>query len=306
MFRKILLPILGLFFYGLSSFAFCASKGPLVLLSHDRPPYTIVAQKIKETFPESRVYSLEKIKRIGTDYQEPVVVCLGTKALRWAIKRPWQGKIVFSLVLELEPEIKESSFAKRGRLFGILLSFPPERYLFWLKQLFPQVKRVGFLATSKTQYWIDEFLAASKLFSFQSKIFFLSEPKKLENLLRKIATEVKALIVFPDPLFINYLTFPKLVFFAIEQEIILISISEKLAKAGALFSLGWDFSSISQQTVDLIRQILSNHEPNKQFFYPKKEKVYVNLRVLKALNLKIPSSLYGKIIFVGEGERNGF
>lgn len=281
-----------------------AAKGPLILLSHPKPPYTLVAEKIKEAFPLSRIYTLEKIQRVGTTYQEPLVVCLGSKALRWAVRRPWQGKVVFSLVLELEPEISQSLLARTGRLYGILLSFPPERYLFWLKNLFPQIKRVGFLATTRTQHWKDDFLLSGRALGFEPYVFYLSERKQLESVLRQIATKVKALLVLPDPLFINYLTFPKLVFFSIEQEIVLISLSERLARAGALISLGWDFPSLASQTIELMRLLASGKEPERRFSHPKKEVVYVNYRILRTLNLKIPANFYGKVVFVGKGDKN--
>ena len=283
---------------------YCLNKGLLVLISHNKPPYTIVAQKIKQNFPNTRIYTLEKIKKVGTNYQDPIVVCLGSKVLRWAVHRPWQGTIVFSLVLELETEIKNSFFAKNNRLFGILLSFPPKRYLLWLKLLFPQIRSVGFLATSSTQQWVNDFLRDARFFNFDAKVFYLKNNKDLENVLRRISTQVKALIVFPDPLFINYLTFPKLVFFSIEQEIILISLSERLARAGALFSLGWDFNSIALQTVDLIKSLLNGDKIERKYFYPRKEIVYVNSKILKILNLKIPSHFYKKVILLGEGDKN--
>ncbi len=275
-----------------------------LLLSENSAPYLEVSAKIKKNFPSARKFYLDSIDKSFSPaiFNGDILVCLGTKALEWALNNNINGEIVFSLVLKPKAEYIESCAARESRLYGIFLAFPIERYTYWIRKLFPEIKKIGVIYADpysfylKTPYYEEKQSQGNLIFY---KLFSIDE---LEKVLQKIAVQTEAMIIAPDEILINKIVFPRLVLFAIEQNKVFATISKNLARAGALMTLGWDFSSIGDQTVSLIKRLLSKKRIEQKFYSPEKEVVYINAKILKILELELPLLLPNNVIVINEEE----
>ena len=269
-----------------------------VVTSHDAAPYQEALEGFKRYLSSQGtqlsfdVYALEgdgakanqaleKVKKEGAR----VVFTLGSIATRAAINN---GELptVAGLILDKD-EIKKSA-----NVTGVVLDFPLEIQFEWMHKILPGCKSIGVIHNPKN---LEKIRAAEKVAQNTGlKIYSkqVETPSDIPDALEYLSRHVDALWGIVDDLVFTSQTAKEILLVSFRNRIPLIGISSAWVKAGALYSLDWDYADMGSQCGEMALKILQGTKPgNIPAAWPRK--IVYSLNPKTALHMKIdfPESL---------------
>jgi len=131
-------------------------------------------------------------------------------------------------------------------------------------------------------------------------------PQDLPAALDYMAKNVDVLWGIPDNLVLNTRTAKQILLFSYRNRIPLVGISPEWVKAGALYSLEWDFTDIGAQCGDMALKIMkgtsiSTLPPAS----PRKVLYSVNAKTIKYMKTDVPEAMIRQAYHIYEGEISG-
>jgi putative ABC transport system substrate-binding protein len=165
------------------------------------------------------------------------------------------------------------------------------KYLTILKEVVPQLSRVGVLGQVKTQVEFAELDAASRTLDIAIDVTDMKSPDDRDGALATMSTKrVGALLVVVSPL--TYLLKESIAESAIKYRLPTISNANQYAEAGLLMSYGPRLEDLYRQAVTYVDKILRGAAPaDLPVEQPSRFELTINLKTAKALGLTIPRSL---------------
>ncbi len=282
--------------------AFAQAGKPKVLLlsSHNTPQFQQTLESVKKYISEKisgaqvdtlnldgdaskATQALSSAKGHGVD----LVITLGSIALDAAVKAGNGLPVVAGLVLSAE-EIKS-----RPNITGVLLDFPPEAHLQWLKRMLPRCGSVGILYNqgrfSGKAESMKQVAAGMGLKLYAQKVEKVSElPAALEDMYKK----VDVLLGLPDDVIYNSQTAKHVLLASFQQRIPMVGLSGVWVKAGALYSLDCDFKDLGAQCGEMAAKVLGGKKPESiQPEFARKVNCSANVKTAEQMKINLPDAV---------------
>ncbi len=175
-----------------------------VLISQELKPFIEMVEGLEDALPErivrifldtqQRPYSHDaRFKPLNTEYYD-LLVAADPQALAWLEQNLSGGRQAYGMVLNPERIVAPSD-----TLCGISLNIPIVEQLIRIKQVFPQVQRLGVLFNPEhNQSWFDRAEAAAGPIELEMVALTVSDSADIGQIFENPEYTVDALLFIPD------------------------------------------------------------------------------------------------------------
>lgn len=240
---------------------------------------------------------LERGRKILTEIETKVkpdlIFAIGLWALQAIVSQPTDIPVVYAMVLN-PPSIVGTS---TKNITGASMNVPVEQPLRLLKQLGPQVKRVGVIFNrARTGYLVKRAEAVAREEGLQLIAKEISSPKEAIAALESLQGAVDALWILPDETTLAQAVVQQMLLFSYRNKIPLLGLSERHAQMGALLSLSFASSEdIGRQAGELASTILGGKTAaDVPYTTARRLSLTVNLKAAQKLGVEIPKVVLGR------------
>ncbi len=231
---------------------------------------------------------IQKIKKTGAR----VLFTLGSVATHAAAHAQKTSAVPIVACLVLRSE----SLSKIPGVTGVGLEFPAEIQLQWIKIILPDVKTIGVLYNPEENR--NRIAHAGRIASrmgLRLEAIEVHAPRDVPSALATLAKNVDVFWGLPDSLILSPHLAKHILLFAFRNNIPFIGPSDRWTKAGALYSLDWDYRDLGAQCGGMALQILQGISPDKiPPAFPRKVQYSINMKTAEYLKLSIPDSVLQK------------
>ena len=272
-----------------------------VVMSADVDAYTEALKGFKASLRHKVVaeYDMEgdldrgrkQVAEIGAKVKPDLILAVGIWALQALSKEASTVPVVYAMVLN--PPSVIGSGAKN--ITGASMNVPVEQTLRMVKQLGPQIRRVGVMFDrAKTGYLVARAEAVARDEGLQLVAREIRSAKEAISALDTLGEQgVDALWVLPDETNLAPAVLQQMLLFSYRRKVPLIGLSESQAQMGALLSLSFASSEdIGRQAGELANSILAGRAPAEiPYTTARRVRLTVNLKAAQKLGLEIPKSI---------------
>ncbi len=267
-----------------------------VLLSSDADEYKEALRGFKEAAGHQvvAVYDMEadpdQARKLLADIERKVkpdlIFAVGTWALQ-AVAGRTDIPIVYAMVLN--PPSLVGVGVKN--VTGASMNVPVEQPLRVLKQLGPQVKRIGVIYNkARTGYLVKEAEAVARDEGLQLVAREVASPKEVLPALESLQDGIDALWILPDETILAQAVVQQMLLFSYRRKIPVLGLSDRHAQMGALLSLSFASSEdIGRQAGEAAKAVLAGKAPGQiPYTTARKTNLVVNLKAAQKLGVEIP------------------
>jgi putative ABC transport system substrate-binding protein len=226
---------------------------------------------------------LADVKRNGAK----LVVTLGNQATQAAVREITNLPILATMIVSLD-EIRSAPNAT-----AVLLDFPIETQLQWLKRIIPTAGSVGVLFNPKeNQLKVDMASTAAKKVDLRLVPKSVETPRALPDTLDEVTRTADVLLGIPDAVVMTPQTAEPILLSTLKSRVPFVGLSTSWVKAGALYALDRDYLDIGLQTGELAGKLLSGTSVTSlPPTSPRKVTYVLNLKTANVINLELPPDL---------------
>jgi len=260
----------------------------IVLISMKIRPYMEAVEGIKAFLNktgdiETEFFFLEDLGKSWENFKYSAVVALGPEALLFLKSNPpdTAAHKVFTMVLNPFSLIPRESFS-----CGIFLSADPREQIKWIKEITPQIRKIGILFDPANN---AEYLA--KALNYASRKGLVINPmavrskKEVPDLLRKNWRSIDGLLLIPDATVISSPLVKSIIKEGLSNGVPVIGYNRFFIRSGALMAFVYDYEQIGKQTGSLVRELIRGEKNCGSS--PAEFKVIVNSRIAHQLDISI-------------------
>lgn len=272
----------------------------LVVISHNSAPYTEMEQSFKQHLLEQKaqvtyidipldgqhgIPSSLKDKILGN--RIALAYCLGAVAYKTAQSEIQDVPTVAGLIVGGDEVVRS------GNSTGVILEFPVETQLEWLKRILPHHRTIGVIYNEhENKGRVERARAAARRFSIEIEAVGVQSPRELPAALEAIMRRVDVLWGLPDAVVLSPQTAKAVLLASFQNRVPLVGISGAWVKAGALFALDWDYQDMGVQTAEMALAILrGNSVTHVPVSTPRKIGYVLNLKTAEHMKINLPSEL---------------
>src|SRR5262245_2215698 len=255
--------------------------------------HTVVAIYDISGDPQRGRKALAEIERKG---RPDLIFAIGTWALH-AVAGQTTIPVVYAMVLNppsvVGPNIKNVT--------GASMNVPVEQPLRTLKQLGPQVKRVGVIFNrARTGYLVRQAEAVARDEGLQLVTREVASPKDVLTALEAVQDAIDALWIVPDETILAQAVVQQLLLVSYRKKIPVLGLSERHARMGAVLSLSFASSEdIGRQAGEIARTVLSGKSAAQiPYTTARTLTVAVNLKAAQKLGIEIPGAVLARATVV--------
>lgn len=216
-----------------------------------------------------------------------LVLTLGTGAADWMVKNASAKPVVAGMIL--------SADELRGlpNSTGVLLEFPVDVQLQWLRRMLPGQRAVGVLFNPRDNAGLAATAGpAARSQQLTLHALEVAEPRDLPDALDRIARRADVLWGIPDQTVLTPETAKTILLFSFRNKIPLVGLSASWTKAGAIYSLDRDYGDIGRQCAELAARVISGTAPAAIPVAAPRTVLYsVNLRTAQSMKLELAPDL---------------
>ncbi len=281
----------------LCSSAFAAKIA--VIKSADIPPFREAIKGFKQSFDGTfEQYVLKKGKKsknteLFYNVQQSnvdAVFALGTKAAKLTHQHLSKTPIVFAYVLNPD-KLKDSG--GNTQLSGIRMAVPPREQFKTLKNILPNIKRVGVIYDPEKT---EDVIIEARLTATVSGLTLIEIPiftkGQAIGAISSLNDKVDAFWMVPDSTLISKESLKHLFLFSIKNKIPVIGISKKYVKYGALFAVSFDNEDMGRQAGELLNNIGNKKAADTiPLESPRKFNLAINLKIANRLGINIDEEI---------------
>jgi putative ABC transport system substrate-binding protein len=274
-----------------------------VLLSAKVSEYEEALKGFKEAAPHEivAVYDMDgdldrgrkQLAEIETKIKPDLIFAVGIWALQAIVSRPPPLPVVYAMVLN--PPSVIGAGAKN--VTGASMNVPVEQSIRLLKQLGPQIKRIGVIYNpAKTGYLVKRAQVVAKEDGLELVAREINSAKEVIGALESFQDGIDALWIVPDETILSQAVVQQMLLFSYRRKIPLLGLSDRHAQMGALFSLSFaSGEDIGRQAGELAQAILTGR-PAAEVPYTSARKLLltVNLKTAQKLGLEVPQAILGR------------
>lgn len=220
-----------------------------------------------------------------------LILALGTQAALFAKKNLDDIPIIFSMVLNpVQSGIVESLKVPGDNITGVCLNIPVELQFGKLKEILPNINRIGYLYDAQKKLELKEEVrrAADKLgLRLICRPIYSREDVPEE--LSKISREADCLWAEIDPLVYSPQSARYIILETLKARLPFMAFSFSYVKAGALLALECDYYDIGKQSAQTAIKILEGQNPGSiPIALPRETRLAINRRTARTIGVTIP------------------
>lgn len=216
-----------------------------------------------------------------------LVIALGSIALEAAVKEGNGIPVVAGLVLSVD-DIKS-----RPNITGVVLDFPPEVHLLWLKRMLPDCRSIGILfSQTRFQGKVESFKRVAAGMGLKLHARMVEKVSELPQALEDTYKNVDVLLGLPDDVIYNSQTAKHILLTSFQQRIPMVGLSNVWVKAGALYSLDCDFKDLGVQCGELAVKVLEGKKAESiPPDFARKVTCSANVKTAELMKINLPDAL---------------
>lgn len=278
-------------FFALCSAAF-ARDAAVVLISDSLPEYTETAQAFADSYQgQVQVFHLEgnkaKAMKIAQDLSSdppPAIFAIGAKAAYISIQQLPYVPCVYAMVHD---PIKYGIYG--DKVTGITSQPSAEVTLAQVRVFLPKVQKIGiFITDGSAVEGPSDASQVAKSMGYEISFIRLNSNSELRKEMSLIHKKVDAIWLMPDPTFVTPENFHTLTMMAYRNRLPILTNSDLLAQAGALFSVTPDRFGVGQQAATLVYEIyVDRKDYGGKTFVPEIPRVTFNEETQRTLGLEL-------------------
>jgi putative ABC transport system substrate-binding protein len=227
--------------------------------------------------------AVQKIKSGGAR----LVFTVGSLATDAAVKGISDIPIVACLVLRTDL-LKRSANAT-----GVGLEFPVETQIEWMQRMLPRARSVGIVYNAaENQAKVDVAVEAARKAGLRIEAELVRSPQDVPAALNNLSRRVDILWGIPDSVMLSPLIAKNVLLFSLRNSIPFVGPSAAWVKAGALYSLDWDYADLGVQCGEMAVRVLEGAQPASiPAAAPRKVQYTINLYTAKQMKLSLSDQL---------------
>lgn len=216
-----------------------------------------------------------------------LILALGSLATKTVSGKITDVPIVSGMVLRSNA-IKEAVNIK-----AVFLDYPIETQLSWLKRFLPEAKTIGVIYNLEEN---QELIDKAQVIAGQMKLNLFTQrvgtPKEIPQALENLSRKADVLWGIPDKMVFTTQTAKQILLFSFRQRIPFVGLSSSWVKAGALYSLDWDYQEVGRECGTLAFSILNNKKIAEIQPEAKNSVKYaLNLKTAERMKIDLPEKL---------------
>jgi len=222
----------------------------------------------------------------------PLLIAVGTEALRVAAERLPELPTVFLMVLGAEPRDRTSPFS------GVTLEIPAAEQIRALQRLRPDLKRIGLLYDpAESAAAVARLREAARRAELSVDARAVSNTREAMAAMPELFADCDAYIVVPDRTTAGNACFELSILLSVRYRVPVFAPSRKYVEKGALAALGATFEDVGEQAAGIARLILAG-EPTPEPESPRVFALIVNEKIADKLGVDVPSRYQGRVVEV--------
>lgn len=279
----------------------CADSGRIVVLNgQDLKPYQDVLAGFQQSLAKQginlsvEIHALQgnptKTQDVLADIKKHgarLVVTVGSAATQAAVREVGQLPLLATMIVTAD-DIKPASNGT-----AVLLEFPVDIQMQWLRRIVPAATTVGVLFNPKeNQSKVSSALRVAKETGLTLVTQAVDTPRALPDALENLSRNVDALWGISDSVVMTPQTAEPILLSTLRNKIPLAGLSTSWVKAGALYALDRDYLDIGTQCGEVAGKVLGGASPAALApIFPRKVTYSVNLKTAGAMNLELPQDV---------------
>ena len=227
--------------------------------------------------------AIQKIKAGGAR----LVVTLGSMATDAALRDITDIPIVACLVLRTD------SLKKASNATGVGLEFPLEVQFAWMQKMLPEVMSIGVLYhPNENQKRINAAAEIARKAGMRLEAREVTAPQDIPSALDSLSRKAGVLWGLADGLTLSPPVAKNILLFSFRNSIPFIGPSAAWVKAGALYSLDWDYTDLGAQCGEMAQKVLAGAAPSSiPAATPRKVLYSLNLNTARQMKIDLPEQL---------------
>lgn len=216
-----------------------------------------------------------------------LVVTLGNVATQATVREITTIPILATMIVTAD-DIRSSPNAT-----AVLLDFPIEIQLQWLKRVLPNAGSVGTLYNPKeNQLKVETAAKAAKGVGLTLIPKSVETPRSLPDALDEVTRTADVLWGIPDSVVMTPQTAEPILLNTLKNKVPFVGLSASWVKAGALYALDRDYLDIGLQAGELAGKLLNGATTTSlPPISPRRVTYVLNMKTAGALNLELPPDL---------------
>lgn len=274
-----------------------------ILLSDDSASYREVANALTNVLAseiraglEIQVIALAEPFNFDAGAKHTLIVTVGSAAAQRVIDLQLRTPILATLIPKRAFETMAMASKRKqeqGYLTALYMDQPLDRQIALVKVALPQVQSFGTLLGQHTSGLSGLIVAVAEKFQLSPVLVPIDGDDQLFQGLRKVVTEVDAVVVVPDNSIINRQTIRNFLLTTYHARIPVFGYAPSQVDAGVLAAVFSTPYQIGQQTGEWVRKIVKNHLASLSLpEYPHYYRVKANYNVARSLNIALPDEEY--------------
>lgn len=272
----------------------------VVLNGQDSKPYQDVLAGLQQSLAKQGItlaVEIHALKGAPTAAQDVLadlkkngarlVVTLGSAATQTAVREVGHLPLMATMIVTTD-DIKPAANAT-----AVLLEFPLDLQMQWLRRIVPAASTVGVLFNPKeNQAKVSSASRIAKENGLTLVTQAVDTPRSLPDALENLSRNVDALWGISDSVVMTLQTAEPILLSTLRNKIPLAGLSTSWVKAGALYALDRDYLDIGSQCGEIAGKILGGTSASSLApAFPRKVTYSVNLKTAGAMNLELPQDV---------------
>lgn len=272
----------------------------VALVSHTIQPYQEVLEGFQQHLRRNGVTMTCDVNSLQDDHgkalsviqevkrgEVSLLLTLGSLATRAAAGEVTTTPIVAGMILDAE-DLKGAANAT-----GVILEFPLETQFEWMRRLLPSSHDIGVIySTAENGEKMEAAIRLAEQMGLRLHPEKIHSPKGLPAALESVARKASVLWGVADKVVLTPQTAQHILLFSYRNRIPFIGLSSSWVKAGALYSLEWDYGDMGVQCAEIALRILKGTEARSiPPVSPRKVEYSVNLRTAQEMKIEIPGDI---------------
>jgi len=233
------------------------------------------------------------LAEIEAKVKPDLIFAVGSWALQAVVGRQTSVPVVYAMVLN-PPSIIG---ADARNVTGASMNIPVEQPIRLLKQLGPQIKRIGVIFNrARTGNLVRRAQAVARDEDLELVTREISSAKDVVAALQSFQDGIDALWIVPDETVLSQAVVQEMLLFSYRRKIPLLGVSDRHAQMGALFALSFaSGEDIGRQAGELAQAILGGRAAaDVPSTNARKLFLTVNLKAAQKLGLDVPPAILGR------------
>ena len=274
--------------------------GVMVVMSRDEGPYQAVIGGLRESLESGtrrvpiEVHSFQRDAKearaavaAARRYGKAPIVTVGSVATRAALDTDGSAPVIACMIVN-DKDLKGKSNAT-----GVVLEFPLETQLEWMKRFVPEGRSIGVLFNpAENSDRIADATRVAKRQGLHLEAREVDRPQALPTALNSLARHTDLLWGVTDQVVLSRQTAEAILLFSFRNRIPFAGLSTSWVKAGALYALERDYTDLGAQCGEMALRVRRGRRVSSMPPETPRRIVYaLNLRTAARMKLSLPKEL---------------